>query len=373
MTVTSKVRVGIIGCGEVTQVVHIPTLNFLSDLFEITYLCDVSEQSLLHCQGKVIGSVLPRITRDAEKLCKSPEVDVVYVVNSDEYHREHAELALQNDKHVMIEKPMALNLRDADKIIEAAKKSKGRVMVGYMRRYAPVFEDAVKEIGGLENIVYARIRDIVGPNAYFVGQSGTFPKRFNDFTKEDSDDRVAKAADIVHQGIIVDSGLEAISPHLTQSWRFLCSLGSHDLSVMREALGMPKGVIGSRIILPGAKVPYITAQFDYGDFVCTYETGIDEIPRFDACIEVFGTDKSIQVQYDTPYVKGLPIVMTIKENVNGEYHETKIRKTYEDPYTVAARKLYKFVTEGEPVKTTVEDAKQDLEIFRMIVSASSSK
>ncbi|KAK9349865.1 hypothetical protein V1523DRAFT_421588 [Lipomyces doorenjongii] len=46
MTVASVVRVGLIGCGEVSPVIHIPKLSLLSDSFQLTYLCDVSEQSL---------------------------------------------------------------------------------------------------------------------------------------------------------------------------------------------------------------------------------------------------------------------------------------------------------------------------------------
>ncbi|KAK9427985.1 hypothetical protein V1505DRAFT_423788 [Lipomyces doorenjongii] len=368
MTGKTILRVGIIGCGEVSQVVHIPTLNFLSDFFQITYLCDVSQQALLLCQKKVTGEIIPRITKDPHELCSSDDVDVVYVVASDEYHCYHAVIALENDKDVLIEKPMALNLRDADAIIAAENKSKGQVMVGYMRRYAPVFEDAVKEMAALKDITYARIRDFVGPNDVFVSQSGTFPKRFADYTKEDQDDRSARSTDIVYQGLTVDCGVPVLPP-LDSTWRLLNGLGSHDLSLMREAFGMPHGVIGSRILEVG-RAPFITAQFDYGSFVCTYETAIDNIPRFDACIEVFSLTKTIRVQYDTPYVKGLPIVMIIQENVDGEYQQRIVRKTYEDPYTVQAKKLHAHITEGKKVKTVAEDAKLDLEIFKMIIQNS---
>mgnify|MGYP001658929267 CR=1 FL=1 len=53
---------------------------------------------------------------------------------------------------------MALNDRDANAIIEAEKMSEGRVMVGYMRRFAPAFEDAIREIGRMDKILYARVR-----------------------------------------------------------------------------------------------------------------------------------------------------------------------------------------------------------------------
>ena len=153
----SIIRVGIIGCGEITQVGHIPTLGFLSDYFQITYLCDVSKDTLEHCKKKVIGGV-PAITKNPEELCSSPEVDVVFVITSTEYHTPTVLQGLQYDKHVFVEKPMCLTFHDADLIIEAEKKSNGQVMVGYMRRYATAFLDAIDEIGGLDKIVYARVR-----------------------------------------------------------------------------------------------------------------------------------------------------------------------------------------------------------------------
>jgi predicted dehydrogenase len=153
----SVVRVGIIGCGQVTQVIHLPNLNLMSHCFRVTYLCDVAPSALEHCAQRVVNHI-PKTTDDAATLCSSSEVDLVFVVNSDEYHCEHALLALQHDKHVFIEKPMALCERDADAIIEAENASKGKVMVGYMRRYAAAFVDAVQEVGGLDQISYVRVR-----------------------------------------------------------------------------------------------------------------------------------------------------------------------------------------------------------------------
>lgn len=162
MSTNPIVKVGIIGCGLVSQVVHIPTLGFLSDYFEITFLCDVSSAALAHSAQKVINHV-PETSQNASELCASPNVDLVLLANSDEYHAVHAIEALKHDKHVLIEKPMALCERDADAIIAAEAKSKGKVMVGYMRRYAPAFEELVKEIGGMDKITYARVRGMYFP------------------------------------------------------------------------------------------------------------------------------------------------------------------------------------------------------------------
>ncbi|KAL4761722.1 uncharacterized protein BDW70DRAFT_159355 [Aspergillus foveolatus] len=159
------VRVGLIGYDEIAQVSHIPTLNFLADYFQTTYA--ISANALEHCRRKV-AKASPKINKSAEELCSSSEVDAVLVCNATPYHTEHALVALKNDKSA------------------AERTSKGRLMVGYMRCYAPGFLDAVAEIGGISQIFYDRVRDIIGPNAAFVEQSGTFPERFDDYSPEES-------------------------------------------------------------------------------------------------------------------------------------------------------------------------------------------
>jgi predicted dehydrogenase len=64
---------------------------------------------------------------------------------------------LKNNKYVFVEKPMCLTYQDADLIIDAEKSSEGKVFVGYLRRYATAFQDAIKELGH-DKIVYARVR-----------------------------------------------------------------------------------------------------------------------------------------------------------------------------------------------------------------------
>lgn len=112
-----------------------------------------------------------------------------------------------------------------------------------------------------------------------------------------------------------------------------------------------------------------SAMLQYPTFSVTYESGIDNVPRFDAHIEVYSMMKSVRVVYDTPYIKGLPVTMIIRENVDGVYKESMVRRTYEDPYTLEMKELYEMVVNSKEVKTTAKDAKMDLKIFQMIMKA----
>ncbi|EAS36182.3 uncharacterized protein CIMG_01536 [Coccidioides immitis RS] len=362
-------RVGVIGCGEVSQVVHIPNLILLSDYFRITYVCDISFSTITHCKTKFASHDF-RITTNAEEVCSSKNVDVVFICSSDEYHVPHVVAGLRHGKFVFVEKPMALCLRDVDLILEAEDMSPGgRVMVGYMRRYASVFMDAVREIGSLGEVCYGRVRDIVGQNSTFVAQSGTFPKRFGDWDPRNVRAMKDIMEDIFEQALRNELELP-VTPQLMTMWRHLGSLGSHDLSAMRETFGgMPLTVLGASLC-PAAGPPFWNAIFQYPNFTVSYESGIDHVPRFDASIEIFGKCKTIKVCYDAPYIKGLPVTMQIKEALpDGSYRESTVRKTYEDPYVLEMKELYECVVYEKEVKTSALDARREIEMFGMVLKA----
>jgi hypothetical protein len=102
----------------------------------------------------------------------------------------------------------------------------------------------------------------------------------------------------------------------------------------------------------------------------SYESGIDQVPRFDASIEIFSDSKTVKVIFDTPFVKGLPTTMQVQESLpDGSYRNSTIRRTYEDPYTLEMKEVYEFVVNRKAPKTTPVDARQDVEISGMILKA----
>ncbi|KAJ2918566.1 hypothetical protein MD484_g1906, partial [Candolleomyces efflorescens] len=360
-TTDQIIRVGIVGAGEVAQTTHLPTLGLLSHLYKVVALCDVSRNLLEHCGAKFHLSK-EDLHLEASDLIKRADVDLVLVIAADEYHASVAVQAADAGKHVFIEKPMTLTTKDAQDIIDAQKRNNVIIWIGYMRRYAAAFVEAVKIVKSMKKIEYARVRDIIGYNFLFVNQSGFFPVRFSDIPDSAKDDLKARsqAAALASLG-----EKRASNPEEVSTWRLLCSLGSHDLSAMRELLGPPKGVLGA-----GRHGTWITALFDYGDFVTTYETGHDSVGSFDAHLEVYGDGKRVRVDYDTPYVKGLPITLTVAESdASGAYVERVIRPTYEDCYTLQYQALHDAIFGNGQVKCTPEDAAQELRTIGLVMDA----
>ncbi len=350
-----RLKVGIIGLGTVAQIIHLPILEVLHEKFEIAALCDISP-GLLQWAGEKYG--VKNLYSDAKELTRQQDLDVVFVLNSSEYHAECAIGALQQGKHVLIEKPMVLNTADADAIIAAKNKSGKKVLVGYMRRYAPAFTLALEEMKSLGEIQYVKVR---GLYAYYPFIKQTSNVRVSD----DIPSSVKQERQLICQQMI-DLELGDISQNAKDTFSWLCGLGCHDLSAMREMIGMPRRVTSASQAKGGG---FLVATFEYDDFFATYEMIHDKNGRFDAHIEVFGETKSLKVQYNSPYIRHLPTTLTISETQNEEHRESVIRPTFTDNYTVEIEYFYDVIAKDLEPKTSPEDYKEDLTLFKMISNA----
>lgn len=113
-----------------------------------------------------------------------------------------------------------------------------------------------------------------------------------------------------------------------------------------------------------------SAIFQYPNFAVGYESGVDQVARFDASIEIFGDTKTVKVCIDTPFIKGLPTTTVVKETLpDGSFRESTTRRTYEDPYTLQLKAVYDWVVHGKIPKTNPADARKDLEILGMLMKA----
>jgi predicted dehydrogenase len=347
-----RLRVGFVGCGEVTQIVHWPSLYQLPNQFEVTALCDVSPR-ILDQLGKQWN--IRTLAMDHRQLVTSDEVDAVLVANPNAFHAEVTLDAIAAGKHVLVEKPMCITRREADQIIAAQKESKVVVQVGYMRRYAPAFLKGCDLVKEMKEIRFARVRDFIGSNSLIINHTS---RVIRDEQLLESVKNETKLRDEA----LVDEALGGTpSPALRRAYAVLLGLSSHDLSAMRELLGVPHQVL---FAVQRSNGLYIAATFDYGPYVCHFETGIDGIARFDAHLEVYGSQKVVRIQYDTPYVRNLPIRLFVTED-NGQsgVNNLNSHSAWGDPFVAEWKAFYDNVTENKTPKTGPADFVHDLELF----------
>ncbi|HUQ32213.1 MAG TPA: Gfo/Idh/MocA family oxidoreductase [Pyrinomonadaceae bacterium] len=133
----SRIKIGIIGAGYIGGV-HAGTL-LQDERVHLSAVYDLQEERA-QALARSCGAT---ISKSAEELMEIS--DAVYITTPNTKHTELAIAAALKGKHVFCEKPLATNLADARKVVEAAQRSHAVFQVGHNRRFAPVYA-ALKEM-----------------------------------------------------------------------------------------------------------------------------------------------------------------------------------------------------------------------------------
>lgn len=123
-------RVGIIGAGAIAQECHFP--GYIKD--RRTKVVAFAEPTMdRHYEIEERYGVTEGYTSYKDML-NNVELDIVSICTPNAFHAENAIAALDAGCHVLCEKPIAVNLREADRMIEAAKKNRKKLMIGFTHR-----------------------------------------------------------------------------------------------------------------------------------------------------------------------------------------------------------------------------------------------
>lgn len=173
-----------------------------------------------------------------DSLLNDPEVDLLDICLPTYLHKEVALRALAKGKHVLVEKPIALNLEDADEMIGAAKTAGRLLMVGQVLRFFPEFAVVKEALDGGEygRLLGAHFKRVISrPN--WSGDNW-----FEDASK---------------------TGGPVIDLHI------------HDADFVQYLFGMPSAVFATGVVAPNGQVDYLVTQylFDGRDACITTASG----------------------------------------------------------------------------------------------------
>ncbi len=137
----NKVRVGIIGCAPGICREHIKNLAQIKEA-EIVALCDINEDHLQ--EGAKLSGAEPDLFKDWEKLIKRKDIEAVVISTPNYLHKEMSMAALEEGKHVFLEKPMAPTIEECNEIIKKVEETGLILQVGLEYRYSPIFRQMKK-------------------------------------------------------------------------------------------------------------------------------------------------------------------------------------------------------------------------------------
>ncbi|MDD7193755.1 MAG: Gfo/Idh/MocA family oxidoreductase, partial [Clostridiaceae bacterium] len=132
---SDKIRVGIIGCGGIANGKHMPAEK-RNPRAKMVAFCDIVVERAEAAKEKY-GTPDAKVYEDYRKLLEDKSIDIVHVCTPNRMHSPITVAALDAGKHVMCEKPMAINSAEAKKMLDAAKRSGKKLSIGYQNRQTP--------------------------------------------------------------------------------------------------------------------------------------------------------------------------------------------------------------------------------------------
>ena len=150
------VRVGIIGCGGIANGKHMPSLKQLPNVQMVAF-CDLIVERAEKAKAQY-GTPDAVVYEDYKELLKDETIDVVHVCTPNRSHSFITVDALDAGKHVMCEKPMAINTVEAKKMLDAQKRSGKKLTIGYQSRQRADSQYLKQEAvnGTIGDIYYAK-------------------------------------------------------------------------------------------------------------------------------------------------------------------------------------------------------------------------
>lgn len=152
----STLRVGVIGTGAFAEVCHIPGLQSHPQA-RVVAVCGRRAD---HARGLADRFGIPDVHTDYRELCARPDIDAVTIVTPNRYHRDQAVAAFAGRKHVLCEKPLAMNVVEAEEMVRAAEASGCVHQVAFTFRYNFAIEELRRRLqaGEIGEPVYARVQ-----------------------------------------------------------------------------------------------------------------------------------------------------------------------------------------------------------------------
>ncbi|MFA4016746.1 MAG: hypothetical protein RUDDFDWM_001857 [Candidatus Fervidibacterota bacterium] len=161
-----KIRFGIIGCGEIA--LRTAEAIAKSECAVVTAAMDVNEALAKDMAERYKA----KWTTEIDELLSWDDVDAVYIATPHYLHAPQTIRCAEAKKHVVVEKPMALNVKEAKEMIEACEKNGVALSVCFPLRYFPNIQLA-KELlssGIIGSVIGVSIKAIIDkPSSYWVG------------------------------------------------------------------------------------------------------------------------------------------------------------------------------------------------------------
>ncbi|HEY6395990.1 MAG TPA: Gfo/Idh/MocA family oxidoreductase [Solirubrobacteraceae bacterium] len=350
-----RTRVGVVGCGLIAQVMHLPYLAELADRFEVVALCDLSEQVARACARRYGVS---RFHTRWPDLLREP-LDAVMVATSGD----HAPIALgaaEAGLHVFVEKPMALCSRDAAAMVSAAHRAGVRLMVGTMKRYDPAYERLGELLPALRDLRLVRVTTLESPLEPYVAHYGSIkgPPLDGELLAE----LQAAETSPLHAAI-------GEADELTRQcyrWILLDNL-VHELNALGGVLGEASEVRSADL---SPRCVSINLRFGQVDCHLSW-VDLPGIARYRQEFAFYAPDQRLTLALPSPFLRSMPSKLIVEGGEPGTAHSWRRDEvvSYEEAFKRELIEFSECIATGREARTNGEDGLRDMRLAEAIAVA----
>jgi predicted dehydrogenase len=358
----ARLKVGVIGCGAIAQIQHLPHLRELADDFEIGGLSDLSP-GVLAAVGAEYGVPPARRFADYRDLVQS-DVAAVIVCSSGS-HAAPTIAAAAAGKHVLVEKPMCTTVEEAEAMAAAADKAGVVLMVAYMKQHEPAYHYARARIWSMADVRFVQVNHLHPDNSLHVAEFRVH--RFDDLPPG-----VRESAATEHAGLVAKAlGFPAsgdVPAGILRAYNNILGSLIHDIGNLHGLFGPPERVLSTEIWAEGHAITTTLAYADQKRAVCSW-VDLPELWDFKETLEVYGSRERVIVSFPTGFARGLPTTVV---HHGMEADGTPWRKElswHDNPFKIELRHFGECIRAGRAPSTDGRSAVGDIGLVRDIVLA----
>jgi predicted dehydrogenase len=353
-----RVRVGIVGCGLIAQLMHLHYLRELRERFEIAAVCDVSPGTVAAVADRY--GVSRRYT-DWRAMLDEVELDAVMVLTSTS-HAEPAIAAFRRGLHVFVEKPMAVTTAEADAMIEASRAAGRTLTVGYMKRHDPTYalaRETLRTLGPLRHIGITTLESPTGPYldhepidrvadlppALLAEWSSARQALVSQALGRPADETMAR----IYHDLLLDSAI-------------------HELNLLRGLVGDPDSVVSAEFWEGGRSMHVVLG---YGsDLRVTFSwVWLPELPEYVQELAFRAPAARLTVRFPSPFLRNAPTPAVLEHYEAGAVHRERIVASYDEAFRRELLHFHGSVVDGTPPLVSPEAARGDLVLAGLIARA----
>lgn len=349
----NKIKLGIIGCGNMAQWAHLPSFSALENA-ELAALYDPRKTTA----EKVCGKWgIPESTDSLEKLLAS-DIEAVCILTPVQCHKSQIITALESGKHVFTEKPLAMSSSSAKEIRNAAEKSGKIVMVGYMKQHESNIEKALAfaEDNDFGKTLFVRTHSFIG--SYW---NACVDKLTKIITSDEALPPLdANALD--HGPEFIKAERDNVFYSFDNPYYGLLDTGCHSVNLLRFLTKKDYKLISVNS-KSGARI----MNFDFGDFMGTSEFCVNfQIHKWDEVTELYYERGTIKIKTPPPtFMQSAAEVEVYCED--GIAHKNMILEdNHEWAFMRQAQDFLQSVEERKVTMKYIDESIKDIEMIENI-------